>query len=188
MSNLKYKNENQRDTYTSSWSIKEAVGIRLWKLIWLLFASWTPKEFRYWRVLLLKIFGAEVDWNVFIYSSAKIYVPWLLKMKNCSCLGPYSEIYNLGNVHIKERVTISQHAYICNGTHDFEDRRSPLMVGYIRIENDVFIGAKAFIMPGIFIGEGAIIGACAVVTKDVEPWTVVGGNPAKFIKKREIKD
>jgi putative colanic acid biosynthesis acetyltransferase WcaF len=58
----------------------------------------------------------------------------------------------------------------------------------IIIHSNVWICAGAFIAPGITIGEGAIVAARAVVTKNVEPWTVVGGNPAKFIKKREIKD
>jgi len=52
----------------------------------------------------------------------------------------------------------------------------------------VWIGAGAFVGPGVTIGEGAVVGARSVVTKDVEPWTVVAGNPAKFIKKREIKE
>ena len=92
MPRLTYKNEKQKDRYTSSWSIKEAVGIRLWRIVWFLFASWTPKQFKYWRVFLLRLFGAKVDYDVFIYSSAKVYVPWLLTMSGKSCLGPHSEV------------------------------------------------------------------------------------------------
>ena len=62
------------------------------------------------------------------------------------------------------------------------------MIGHIKIEENVFIGAKAFILPGINIGRYAVIGACSVVTKDVESYSIVAGNPAKFIKKRVIKD
>ena len=50
-----------------------------------------------------------------------------------------------------------------------------------------WIGTSAFISMGVTIGEGAVVGACAAVFKDVEPWTVVGGNPAKFIKKRVMR-
>ena len=189
MPRLSYKSENQKDPYTSSWSLREVIGIRLWHIVWLFLFRPSPKKMgRYWRIFLLKLFGAQLTWDVFIYASAKIYVPWLLKMEHKSCLGPHSEVYNLGIVHLAEKVTISQYAYICNGTHDFSDVRSPLMVGDIFIDNNVFIGAKAFIMPGVHIGRNAIIGACAVVTKDVEPWAIVGGNPAKFIKKRVIND
>jgi len=188
MSRLKYKSQNQKDRYSSSWSLKEVLGIRLWNIVWIMLFSWTPKFMNKWRIFLLKLFNADISNKVFIYSSAKVYVPWLLVMEGKACLGPYSEIYNLGLVHLKHNVTISQYAYICNGTHDLSDTRSPLMVGDILIEEDVFIGAKALILPAIHIGTGAVIGAGAVVTKDIEPWTVVGGNPAKFIKKREIKN
>ena len=55
------------------------------------------------------------------------------------------------------------------------------------IENRAWVAADAFVCMGITIGEGAVVGARAAVFKNVEPWTVVGGNPAKVIKKREIK-
>lgn len=186
MSRLYYKNKNQIDPFTSSWSITEVIGIRLWTVVWKFFFTSSPKYFVRWRIFLLKIFGAQIDWNVFIYPSAKIYVPWLLKMEGRSCLGPYSEVYNLGPVHIKDGATLSQYSYICNGTHDLSVPNLPLMVGNIEIGKNVFIGAKAIVLPGINIGEGSVVGAGSVVTKDVEPWNVVGGNPAKFIKKREI--
>lgn len=186
MARLYYKAPNQKDPYTSSWSLKEVIGIRVWSMVWGLFYSWTPKPLNKWRIFLLSLFGARLAKDVFLYPSSKVYVPWLLKMGSKSCLGPYSEVYNLGPVELKERVTVSQYAYICNGTHDLSDLRSPLMVGDVCIEHDVFIGARAFIMPGIHIAEFAVIGACAVVTKDVDAYEMVGGNPARFLKKRII--
>ena len=57
----------------------------------------------------------------------------------------------------------------------------------ITISKFAWVAAEAFVGPGVTIGEGAVVGARAAVFKDVDPWTVVGGNPAKFIKKREIK-
>ncbi|MGF6699990.1 chloramphenicol O-acetyltransferase type B [Paraburkholderia sp. MM5496-R1] len=56
------------------------------------------------------------------------------------------------------------------------------------VGNDVWIGSEAMIMPGVHIGHGAVIGSCAVVTKDVEPYTIIGGNPAKPIRKRFSDD
>lgn len=56
----------------------------------------------------------------------------------------------------------------------------------IVIASQAWVAARAFVGPGVTVGEGAVVGACAVVMKDVEPWTVVAGNPAKFIKRREI--
>jgi putative colanic acid biosynthesis acetyltransferase WcaF len=189
MAKLYYKNKNQKDAYTASWSLKEMIGIRLWYIVWLIFFRYSPKKIgRYWRIFLLKIFGAKLDWDVFIYSSSKIHLPWNLKMDSKSCLGPFSEVYNLGFVHFKEKVTVSQYVYICNGTHDLSNPKYPLMIGEIEIGKNVFIGARAFIMPGIKIEDNAVVGACSVVTKNVSDSDIVGGNPAQFIKKRIINE
>lgn len=177
----------QKDSTASSWSAKEAFGIRLWHVVWLCLCRWTPKKMNFWRLFLLRLFGAKLE-HVFIFSSARIYVPWLLEMKEGACLSPYSEVYNLGPVHFGEQAVLSQYAYVCNGTHDLSSVRLPLMIGDIYIGRNVFIGAKALILPGIHIGEGAVVGAGSVVTKDVKAWEIVGGNPAKFIKKRIILD
>lgn len=182
------KISNQKDAYTSSWSFKEIVLLKLWHFTWILLYYPTPKFFNLWRVFLLNIFGAKINHKAFIYPSSKIFAPWLLRMDERACLGPNSEIYNLGPVSIGARSTVSQFSYVCNGTHDFANPNLPLMIGDIIIGDDVFIGAKSLILPGIKICNGSLVGAGSVVTKDVEPWTVVGGNPAKFLKKRIIKD
>lgn len=91
-------------------------------------------------------------------------------------------------VRIGEKVTVAQYAYICNGTHDLSDPILPLLVGDITIEDNVFIGAKAIILPGLTIAEASVVGAGAVLTKDTEPFSIYGGNPAKFIKKRNISN
>lgn len=186
MSKVWLKVAYQKDAATSSWSLKEAMGIRLWHMVWLCLFRWTPKKMNFWRLFLLRLFGAKLE-NVFIFSSARIYIPWLLEMKKDACLGPYSEVYNLGPVYFGENSVLSQYSYICNGTHDLSTLRLPLMIGEITIGRNVFIGAKALILPGISIGDGAVIGAGSVVTKDVEAWSVVGGNPAREIKKRNLK-
>ena len=72
--------------------------------------------------------------------------------------------------------------------HDWKEHTPPdeqyLSKGDTRIGNDVWIGYRSVILPGITIGDGAVIGACSLVTSDVEPYTIVGGNPAKKIRKR----
>ena len=73
-------------------------------------------------------------------------------------------------------------------SHDVSSPTFDYFVSPVVIKDNVWIATGAIILPGVTIGEGAVVGAGAVVTKDVEPWTVVGGNPAKFIKKRVLRD
>jgi len=188
MENLKIKNSNQKDAYTSPWTRSEAIKIRIWEVVWTLFVRWLPKPFYKWHIFLLKLFGCKICGKPFIAPTCRIYAPWLLEIGDKSCLATRSEVYNLGPVKLCERVTVAQYAYICNGTHDFSSKKLPLLVGNIVIENDVFIGAKVLILPGLTIKKSSIIGAGSVLTKDTEPFGIYVGNPAKIIKKRIIKD
>jgi putative colanic acid biosynthesis acetyltransferase WcaF len=107
-----------------------------------------------------------------------------LEIGEDSAIGEDALVYNLGRVTIGARSTISQRAHLCAGTHDYRDPTMPLLKPPVTVGNDVWICADAFVGPGRQIGDGAVVGARAVVVKDVEPWTVVGGNPAVFIKRR----
>lgn len=182
------KDENQSSFKACPWSKKDAILIRVWEVVWTLFVRWLPKPFYRWHVLLLKVFGCKIHGHVFVAPTARVYAPWLLEMGRNSCLATRSEVYNLGPVKIGERVTIAQYVYVCNGTHDLSDPILPLLVGDISIEDDVFIGAKAIILPGLKVDTGTVIGAGSVLTKDTEPYEIYAGNPAKFIKKRIIKE
>lgn len=139
-----------------------------------------------WRRWLLRRFGATVGERVNVYPSTTVYFPWNLTVGNWSAIGEGAYIYNLGKVTIGHHVTISQHAHLCAGTHDYSDPAMPLLKPPITIGDQVWVCADAFIGPGVTVGEGAVVGARAVVTKDVEPWTVVAGNPARVVKKREF--
>ena len=76
---------------------------------------------------------------------------------------------------------------MCGGTHDHTDAAMPLVRKKIVIGSHVWIAAGAYIGPGVTIGDGAVVGARAVVVKDVPPWTIVAGNPAKVIKERVVQ-
>jgi putative colanic acid biosynthesis acetyltransferase WcaF len=137
-----------------------------------------------WRRFVLRLFGAKVGRQVHIYSSAFIYYPWNLEIGDWSSIGEWALIYNLGKVTIGERTTISQRTHLCAGTHDYRDPAMPLLTPPIQIADDVWVCADAFLGPGVTVGKGAIIGARAVVVKNIEPWTIVAGNPARMVKKR----
>jgi putative colanic acid biosynthesis acetyltransferase WcaF len=135
---------------------------------------------------VLKIFGANLSGMPFIHSTARIQIPWNLTMKNRACLGERANAYSLGKIDIQEGATIAQEAYICTGTHDFNDPSLQLITKPITVEKNAFIGARAMILPGVCIGEWVIIGAMSVVSKDVPDYQIIAGNPAKKIGERAI--
>lgn len=137
-----------------------------------------------WRAFWLRCFGARVGKHCTIRRTSRVYYPWLLTLGDESCLADRVEIYNLGPIEIGRSVNISQEAYLCAGTHDYRRRSFPLLTPPIRIGNNVWIGARAFIGPGVELGDGAIVAAAAVVVKNVPPWMIVGGNPARVLKPR----
>jgi putative colanic acid biosynthesis acetyltransferase WcaF len=175
----------QASAYASPWTKKQRIQMILWDYCWTIFCSWTPKPLNGWRLFWLKVFGAHIQGTPFIHQRARIQIPWNLILHDRACLGDRASAYSLGIIEIKARATVAQEAYLCTGTHDFSDPNIPLMTGSIVIEEDVFVGARAFILPGVTLHQGSVIGACSVVTKDVDPWIFVAGNPARFLKKRE---
>ena len=150
-----------------------------WRLTWLFFCSWTPKFSIPGGFLCLNFFGANLSGMPFIHSTAKIQIPWNLKMRHRACLGERANAYSLGKIRILEGATIAQEAYLCTGTHDFEDSSLQLITKPITIGKNSFIGARAFILPGVSIGNQAIVGAMTLVSKDVPDHQIVAGNPAK---------
>lgn len=170
----------------SKYSRPEIVRRVFWNMAMPLF-RFSPRILFGWRNFLLRLFGAKIGQEVHIYNTATVYMPWNLEIADWSCIGEHAYIYNLGKIIIGSRTTISQRAHLCAGTHDYSDPALPLLKLPIRVADQVWICADAFLSPGINVGEGAIVAARAVVTKDIEPWAIVGGNPARLIKKRVLK-
>ncbi len=140
------------------------------------------------RCRLLKLFGAKMQKKIACYPSVKIWAPWNLQFGTFVAIDDDVNLYCVDKIIIGTKVAISREAFLCTASHDISIASRPLITAPIIIDDGVWIGARATILPGVHIGEGAIVAAGAIVTKDVEPWTVVGGNPAKFIKKRVLKN
>jgi putative colanic acid biosynthesis acetyltransferase WcaF len=174
----------QASAYHSPWPLRVRLAVGLWALVWLFLFRPTPKPLTRWRLFLLRCFGARVTGRPFVDASVIVKMPWHLVLEDRATVGVRCEIYNLGPITLRERCTVAQQAYLCAGTHDFSLPNLPLVVGPIEVGADAFVCARAFVLPGVMIGEGAIVGACSVVTKDVAPWTVVAGNPARPVGHR----
>lgn len=175
--------------YQNRLSWKNRLGRLLWNAVSLfLFRPFSSNLFSPWRNFLLRCFGAKIGKGVHVYSSVRIWAPWNLVMGNYSCLAPQVDCYNTAVITIGSNVTVSQKSYLCASSHDIADPANPLITAPITVHDQAWIAADAFVGMGVTVGEGAVVGARACVFKDIEPWTVVGGNPAKVLKKRVLRD
>lgn len=175
-------------TYSHSFSLKNKISRLIWNGVrLLLFRPFASRIFKKWRVLVLKCFGAKIEWSSHIYASVKIWAPWNLEMGSNTTFGPNVECYNQGRISIGANTIISQNTHLCASSHDYTHKNFPLLLKPIVIRNGVWVAAGAFVGPGVIIGNNAVVAACGVVTKNVDDNCIVGGNPAKLIKYRSVE-
>jgi putative colanic acid biosynthesis acetyltransferase WcaF len=177
------KTHAQKSPYDSPWSAREKAAMLLWQISWTAFCAWTPKPLNAWRLLWLRLFGAKISGRPFVHQRARIALPWNLALRDRACVGDRANLYSLGPIELHEASTVAQEAYLCTGTHDFGSPTRALQTAPISIGPDAFVCARAFILPGVTVGARAIVGAGAVVTRDVAPDTRVAGNPARPVGK-----
>ena len=146
----------------------------------------SPRPAFGWRRWVLRAFGAQIGRGVHLHNSTRITMPWNLTVGDWAAIGEDALVYNLGHVTIGERATISHRAHLCAGTHDYTRADLPLLKPPIRIGDQAWVCASAFVGPGVTVGEGAIVGGAAVATRDVADWTIVAGNPAQEVKRRVL--
>jgi putative colanic acid biosynthesis acetyltransferase WcaF len=156
----------------------------IWILVWGLLCRWTPKPMHAWRIFILRLFDAKIGQQNFIYPSCKIWAPWLLETQDTVTIGPGVEIYNPGGVIMKQHAIISQDAYLCGATHDYNSPDFTYLKKEIVLEPYAWICAKAIVLPGVHCGEGSVLGAGSVTSKNLSPWIVYAGHPARPIKER----
>ena len=170
-----------------SFALKHRLYRAAWGMAWTALARWTPAPMHGWRRLILRLFGAHIAATARVYGSARIWYPPNLIMGAHSVIGPLVNCYNQDLITIGSYVVVSQGAHLCAGTHDIADPNFQLITRPIRIDDRAWIAAEAFVGPGVSVREGAVLGARGVAFKDLEPWTVYAGNPAKALKSRVFR-
>jgi putative colanic acid biosynthesis acetyltransferase WcaF len=174
--------------YDNSWYQPGRSGA--WQTVWffiglpLLRCSFIP--FSGPRVWLLKLFGAEIGEGVVVKPGVRVKFPWHLRVGNDCWIGEDCWIDNLTTVRIGNDVVLSQGAYLCTGNHNWSDPAFGLVIEPILIQNGAWVGAKAFLAPGVVLGEGAIAAAGSVVNKNIPDFKIYAGNPAVFVRNRLI--
>ncbi len=172
----------------SFFSLRNRLERVTFNLIWTLFARWTPPPLHRWRCAILRLFGARIGNGVRIYSSTIVWLPANLSIGDRTQIGPRARLYNQGRIDIGKDAVVSQGAHLCASSHDVSDPLFQLILRPIRIGDRAWIAAEAFVGPGVTVGEGAVIAARGVAVREIDPWTIYGGNPAQPLRPRVIRD
>lgn len=167
------------------WTRREQAGRLLWGLAQPLFRL-SPRPLWAWRRVLLRLFGARVGAEVHVCPTVRVAIPWNLRLDDNAAVGDRAILYALGPIRIGRAATVSQGAHLCAGTHDHRDPALPLLKRPIAVEDGAWVCADAFVGPGVTVGALAVVGACAVVVRDVPRGAIVAGNPARIVKQREF--
>lgn len=175
------------NTHTGpSFSIRNRIARLTWNFVSTIFFRFTPTPLHRWRSWLLKLFGAKIGKGVHVYPGVKIWAPWNLELLDECGIASGVTLYSQGKIKIGYRTVISQGAYVCAGTHDYNQSGFPLITMPIDIGDYAWVAAQAFIHPGITIGEGCVIGARSVVNKDMPCWMICSGHPCRPLKERSL--
>ncbi len=177
--------EHGSDAYLRpAFSVGNRARRAVWNLCWLLLYRPSPRPLHGWRSLLLRLFGAQLGPDCHFYPASRVWAPWNLICADHVAAGDGAEIYNPSPMHLASHVILSQDCYLCGATHDYNDPAFPLTAYRMNLGAYAWICARAMVGPGVQVGEGAVLGLGAVATRDLQPWTVYGGNPAVPVRER----
>jgi putative colanic acid biosynthesis acetyltransferase WcaF len=168
-----------------STSMRNRLSRACWAIAYLLLFRPSPRPLHAWRAFLLRLFGARVGARTRIYPRARIWAPWNLVCEDTVSVADDAEIYNPAKVTLRSHSIISQQAYLCGATHDYDDPAFPMIWAPISIGRYAWIGARAVVLMRINVGDGAVLGLGSVATHDLDAWSVYAGVPARLIGKRK---
>lgn len=166
---------------------RNKAGRALWCMVWLLMFRPTPRHMDGWRRFLLRMFGAKIGHGARILGSARIWAPWNLEMGDYASLSEFTQCYCVAPIRIGAYATVSQFSFLCAATHDETDSRMALIAKPIVIGDQAWVAADVFVAPGVSIGQGCVVGARSSVFRDLPPWMVCHGSPARPVRTREIR-
>ncbi|GAC1355468.1 MAG: acetyltransferase [Acidobacteriaceae bacterium] len=177
--------ETAADPYLRpAFSRKDRVRRLVWNLCHALLYRTSPRPLHAWRAFLLRSFGARMGPDCHFYPRSKVWAPWNLICADQVTAGDGAEIYNPSPTRIGSHAILSQDAYVCGATHDYDDPAFPLIAFAMEVGAYAWVCARASVAPGVNVGEGAVLGLGSVATRSLEPWGVYAGVPAVKVKDR----
>ena len=171
----------------ASFSLGNRLFRVVWGIAWLVLARYTPPPLHGWRRLVLRAFGARVGRGARVYGSVSIWLPRHLELGNNALIGPGVRLYNQGHIRIGAWTVVSQRAHICASSHDIADPHYQLLLRPVVIGDRCWIAAEAFVGPGVTMGDRAVLAARGALFSTAEPDSVYTGNPAYFLKTRQMR-
>jgi len=169
-------------------SLSNRMARLAWGIVYALLFRPSPRALHAWRSALLRLFGAKLGADCHIYPCARIWAPWNLVCEDVVAIADDAEIYNPATVTLRSHSIVSQQAYLCGASHDHDDPAFPMIWMPITVGRYAWICARATVQMGIFVGDGAILGLGSIATRDMEPWSIYAGVPARRIKARHRID
>jgi len=160
------------------------LGRVLWKVVYVLLFRPSPRPLHAWRAMLLRCFGARIGKHCHIYPHAQIWAPWNLDCDDFAAIADDAVIYNAAPVRLGSHAIVSQQAFVCTATHDLDDPAFPMVTAAVTIGSYAWVCARACVLPGLVLHDGAVLGLGSVATRDLEAWHVHAGNPARTIRPR----
>jgi putative colanic acid biosynthesis acetyltransferase WcaF len=168
----------------ASWSFKNRLTRALWHICYTLCFRPSPTVMHAYRSWLLRLWGARIGKGCHIYPGARLWAPWNLHCEDQACVANEATLYNQAPIYLGYRAIVSQGAYLCTATHDYQSNNFPLVTQPIHVGPYAWIAAQAFVHPGATIAEGAVIGARSVVKGSIPAWQVCEGFPCVPVKQR----
>lgn len=176
---------SRRPVLRSEFGFAQKARRALWGVASALLFRPTHRLMHGWRRGVLRAFGARVGAGARVDPSVRIWAPWNLELGAACTVGPRVDLYSVAAIRIGENAVVSQNAHLCAAGHDVDSADFRLTPAPIVIGDHAWVAADAFIAPGVRLGDGAVAGARACVTRSVADWTIVAGNPARVIRRRE---
>lgn len=172
---------------TSPHSAGNRAARLLWGVVYVLLFRPSPRNLHRWRNGLLRLFGADLHPTARVYPRARIWLPANLTMEEGATISDDVDVYDVAPVRLGAFAVVSQYSYLCGATHDFEDPAQPLVPRPITLGRRCWIAADVFVAPGVTVGEGTVVGARSGVFRDLPPWSVATGTPARVVRERGLK-
>ncbi|MGB7655203.1 MAG: putative colanic acid biosynthesis acetyltransferase [Novosphingobium sp.] len=171
----------------ASFSLGNRLFRVIWMASWLVLARFTPPPLHGWRRLVLLAFGARIGKGARVHASVSIWHPHNLDLGDAVLIGPGVRLYNQGQITIGARTVISQRAHICASTHDVNDPHFQLQLRPVRIGEQCWVAAEAFVGPGVTMLDRSVLAARGALFGDAVADGIYSGNPAAHLKQRKLR-